>query len=571
MRTWVCLTWLIGQAVIASLGVAQDVSIEKGGGSAMQIDHLILAIDDLESGIREFEALTGMKPSYGGSHPDRDTHNAIAPLPGGMYIEILAPKDGLEATPDFFEDLHQLTLVGFAVSARDIEGVEHSVRALGLETHGIERGSRMTPDGGTLAWRLLLIHEPDFFMNPFFISWSDHSEHPSNMQPPRCELERLELTTPHKEQIEQMQTESGGQIRGLVLRKGPLHLTLELETPKGRVTFESAARRTEDAESACQPVVGDGPVFESCEAWDFPFGSRAEWLDFMAEGTSADETAALAESWSTEEFDGWLSGQRGSIERVTLRSESLLLRGFVVRPKGVGPFPGVVYARGGNREWGRLRFLDVIRMLTIAETGRVVLAIEYRGEGGSEGEPELGAGDVTDVRSAAAVLSALPFIDAEQLDVVGFSRGGLVAAWALESPTPFRSAVLIAASLDLVDSASRRPAMDSEVYRLSVPGYSEDREAALHSRSPVNATDRLADVPILLLHGADDARVHPSASLKLATRWTEAGRTARVVVFESGWHALLLHAPAVRSELESWFFRRASPAALPFQPEEADD
>ncbi|MEM7048350.1 MAG: prolyl oligopeptidase family serine peptidase [Acidobacteriota bacterium] len=321
----------------------------------------------------------------------------------------------------------------------------------------------------------------------------------------------------------------------------------------------AASVRPVSADSACQPSEGGDPVFESCEAWKSPFESRSDWLEFMASGTSPHETAELANAWSEEEFDGWLSGQRGSIERVQFRSQSLRLRGLLVRPSGAGPFPAVVYARGGNRQWGQLRFLDTIRMLMMAEAGRVVLALEYRGEGGSEGEPELGAGDVSDLRSAAAVLAAQPFVDADHIDVVGFSRGGLVAAWALEPPTPFRSAVLIAGDLDLADTASRRPAMDSEIYSRSVPGYSQDREAALFSRSPVNVVERLAEVPVLLLHGADDERVHPSASLEFATRWTEAGRKARVVVFESGGHALLGKARALRTELESWLARAASP------------
>lgn len=307
-----------------------------------------------------------------------------------------------------------------------------------------------------------------------------------------------------------------------------------------------------EAETTCRLGGGDGPTFESCTPWKSPFKSRAEWLEFMAERISEDETKALEASWSDEEFNGWVSGSRGSIERVTFPSESLLLRGILVRPKGEGPFPAVVYARGGNRQWGRLIFLDVIRMLTMAEAGRVVLALDYRGEGDSEGEPELGAGDIADVRSAAAVLQTLPFVDKKQLDVVGFSRGGLVAAWALEAPTPFRSAVLIAGDLDLVDTANRRPEMDSEVYRLSVPGYAEDRDAALAAHSPLNAVDRLADVPVLLLHAADDERVHASASLQFATHWTQAGRKARVIVFEDGGHALLSHFSTVRAELESW-------------------
>ncbi len=214
-------------------------TVSQDDGPAMQIDHVILAIRDLESGMREFEDLTGVKPVYGGSHPDRDTHNAIAPLSGGMYVEILAPKDGLDAIPDFFKNFHQLTLVGFAISVRDIERVESTVRALGLDTNGTESGSRTTPNGGLLAWRLLLINEPESFMNPFFISWSDDSQHPSTGQRPRCELESLKLITPHKKQIERILTESGGEIQFTTIVEGPRALTIELKTPNGRIAFES--------------------------------------------------------------------------------------------------------------------------------------------------------------------------------------------------------------------------------------------------------------------------------------------------------------------------------------------
>ncbi|MEM7355722.1 MAG: VOC family protein, partial [Acidobacteriota bacterium] len=211
----------------------------RGDGPAMQIDHVILATTDLESGMQEFEDLTGVRPVYGGSHPDRDTHNAIASLSGGMYVEILAPKDELDAMPAFFANFHHLTLVGFALSTRDIERVESTVRDLNLATKGTESGSRTTPDGGLLAWRLLLINEPASFMNPFFIAWSTDSQHPSKAQPPQAALESLILATPHKEQIERILSESGDTVRGLTIVEGERTLTLELETPRGRITFES--------------------------------------------------------------------------------------------------------------------------------------------------------------------------------------------------------------------------------------------------------------------------------------------------------------------------------------------
>jgi hypothetical protein len=55
------------------------------------LDHIILACADLEHGSRQFEALTGVRPRYGGVHASGVTHNALAGLGNRCYLEILAP------------------------------------------------------------------------------------------------------------------------------------------------------------------------------------------------------------------------------------------------------------------------------------------------------------------------------------------------------------------------------------------------------------------------------------------------------------------------------------------------
>ena len=40
------------------------------------IDHLILAVDDLQKGIETFARMTGVRPEFGGEHPGRGTANA---------------------------------------------------------------------------------------------------------------------------------------------------------------------------------------------------------------------------------------------------------------------------------------------------------------------------------------------------------------------------------------------------------------------------------------------------------------------------------------------------------------
>ncbi len=294
-----------------------------------------------------------------------------------------------------------------------------------------------------------------------------------------------------------------------------------------------------------------GPWLER-SAYEIPFARRAEWLDFMAGGGSPGDTAALAAAFPEVEFDGLLDGSLAFVERVAFRSDSLVLRGILVRPPGEGPFPAVVYARGGNREYGRLRFLDVMRMFAIAQAGRTVLAPEYRGEGGSEGEPTLSAGDIDDVLAAVDALRAWPDADVSSLSLVGLSRGGGVTAWALTRSPDFDAVVLIAPSLDLEDNARRRPALDSAVYALSLDGYDESRSEALRRGSAIRAVDAVHSAPVLVLHGAEDTAVHPSVSLDFSRRLLERGHPHRLIILEGGSHSLIEHAREVRLAITDW-------------------
>ena len=105
------------------------------------------------------------------------------------------------------------------------------------------------------------------------------------------------------------------------------------------------------------------------------------------------------------------------------------------------------------------------------------------------------------------------------------------------------------------DNARRRPAMDSALYTLSLAGCDEDREGARRRASPLYAVGEMSPTPILLVHGADDDRVHPSVSLDFAERLLDEGHPHRLMLLEEAGHDLTSHSSELRIATVQWLSR----------------
>jgi len=55
-----------------------------------KIDHIVLAVPNLEEGILWLEKKLGVRPAYGGQHLTEGTHNALLNLGNNCYLELLA-------------------------------------------------------------------------------------------------------------------------------------------------------------------------------------------------------------------------------------------------------------------------------------------------------------------------------------------------------------------------------------------------------------------------------------------------------------------------------------------------
>lgn len=126
---------------------------------------------------------------------------------------------------------------------------------------------------------------------------------------------------------------------------------------------------------------------------------------------------------------------------VSIRSHGATLRGWLYRPRGGAPTPGVVMAHGFTAV--REMFLDRYAE-AFAGAGLTTLVYDHFGFGASDGEPrqDPAAGIQRDgYRDAVAWLARQPGIDASRLGIWGTSYSGGHVIVLAASDLPIRCAV----------------------------------------------------------------------------------------------------------------------------------
>lgn len=289
--------------------------------------------------------------------------------------------------------------------------------------------------------------------------------------------------------------------------------------------------------------------------YTFPFDNYDDWLAFMDRAPEPAWRADNMRSLIPEDvFERYRTGDTVKKERIVYLNDNLRINGFLVSPQNCAPkCPVIIYAQGGAAQWSRITFFDILEMHRLAEKGFIILASARRGEGGSEGEPNLGAGDLSDTLALIKLADAMPEADTSNISYLGFSRGGALGYRVLAATDRIASAVMIGAPSDLVHSP-RRAEFHEFVYPGIVDGYEENEDAALQALSAVYWPEKLSkNTRLLMLHGATDKRVKPSNSMKLAERLLLLNRPISLVLYDNGSHSLIEHYVDVRHEIDQWF------------------
>lgn len=224
------------------------------------------------------------------------------------------------------------------------------------------------------------------------------------------------------------------------------------------------------------------------------------------------------------------------LERVVYLVDHLKVVGFIATPLGNAGrrYPVLLYNRGGYRKFSRHDAQSLERVVAYAARGYVVLAAQYRGTDGGEGQDGYGGADVKDVLALAWLAESLPEADAEQLYMFGHSRGGMMTYLCIKHGLPLRAAATVAAPTDL----AQRPLPHAlETLYAGLFGEPAEHPAPYRERSALCWPEQLR-VPLLIQHGGQDKRVDPQDSARLAARLTELGYPHTFILYPDGDHFL---------------------------------
>lgn len=179
-------------------------------GIPVQLDHLVYAVPDLSAAVAELEELLGVPLLPGGRHLEWGTRNAILPLSGTTYLEVIGPDPEATRQAEVFGigGLSAPRLVTWAARETDLAGLCAKAREAGVELGAPRPGSRVRPDGSTLSWELTdPMQGRSGGVVPFFINWLQGS-HPASMAEADAELLGFAAEHPEPEVV-------AGQLRSL--------------------------------------------------------------------------------------------------------------------------------------------------------------------------------------------------------------------------------------------------------------------------------------------------------------------------------------------------------------------
>lgn len=154
---------------------------------AARFDHLVVAVEDLDEAMSRWRA-AGVAVERGGAHPV-GTVNALVRGPRAAYVELIAAGSD-EANPWLDRVRSARGPISWAIAVDDVDEARDALVAAGFEPGEVREGSRTTPGGDVVAWRMCDAGPGPYDGSlPFLMEWT------TPMAPGRADGPVLEWVT----------------------------------------------------------------------------------------------------------------------------------------------------------------------------------------------------------------------------------------------------------------------------------------------------------------------------------------------------------------------------------------
>ncbi|MFP6664342.1 MAG: VOC family protein [Deltaproteobacteria bacterium] len=122
------------------------------------IDHVIIAVADLEAAALDYSSLLGCQPSWSGEHVDWGTGNVLFGL-DGIYVELLAPigEGGLADALRYQLETRGEGIFAIAFATDDAAVCAATLRERGLAASEPVPGEGVNAEGKVRRWRNVLL------------------------------------------------------------------------------------------------------------------------------------------------------------------------------------------------------------------------------------------------------------------------------------------------------------------------------------------------------------------------------------------------------------------------------
>jgi len=233
--------------------------------------------------------------------------------------------------------------------------------------------------------------------------------------------------------------------------------------------------------------------------------------------------------------------------------DGLKLEGVLIRPLDEQPgqrYPLILVVHGGpeahlSNAWlTRYSYPGQVA----AARGFAVFYPNYRGSTGRGvefsklGQHDYGGKEFDDLVDAIDHLVNSGLVDRAKVGVTGGSYGGFASAWCATKLTEHFAASVM--HVGISDQISKFGTTDipNEMYLVHGRAWPWEDWDWFRERSPIYYAQQ-SRTPILILHGKDDTRVHPSQSIELYRYLKTLGKTVRLVLYPGEGHGNRKAAP----------------------------